>query len=209
MGVHYKFLNEEFSKNYITRFRELYDEMEKSGIRKEAHLKWVLRVEHFEEYYLEKFPWIADLPLFDYKAETLVFFRMNPTWPNGNMFHVHIDPLNANANINIPVYNCTNEAVTSWVKPTGDLKHQTEERAGDKIIKGETPVDFLKSEYEIIESVHITDRCCLFKGDVYHKVDLHSTEDKTRVMCKIWSRDIGWENLQQKFKDYIDEDYQV
>lgn len=209
MGQHFKFLNKEFSDEYINLFRQLYDEIEDCKIVKEQHLKYILRPEHLQEHYIHKFPWIKTLPQFDYTQETLVFFRMNPTWPNGNMFHIHIDPLNANANINIPVYNCTNEATTSWVEPIGEVVNEVEERAGDKIVSGETEVDFLKSSYRVIESVSITDRCCLFKGDVYHKVDLYSKEDKTRVMCKIWSRDLGWDNLQERWKDYIDNEYSI
>ena len=33
MGKHYKFLNKDFSDRYISMFRLLYDEMEKSGVR--------------------------------------------------------------------------------------------------------------------------------------------------------------------------------
>jgi len=209
MGIHYKFLNKDFSDNYISKFRLLYDEMESSGFRKEAHLKWILRPEHLQEYYVDKFDWIKELPYFDYTKETLVFFRMNPSWENGNMFHPHIDPLNANANINIPVYNCTEETVTSWLEPVGDIVNQVEERAGDKIIEGETAVDFLKSQYKVIEQVRITERCCLFKGDVWHKVDYYGTEDKTRVMCKIWSQGLNWEKLQKDFQAEIDNEYRI
>lgn len=208
MGKHYKFLNKDFSDRYISMFRLLYDEMEKSGVRKEAHLKWILRPEHLVDHYVKKFPWIKTLPDFNYEKETLVFFRMNPTWENGNHFHIHLDPLEANANINIPIYNCTSDVVTTWVEPIGKQESIVEERAGNKVVKGETEVEFLTSNHKILEEANLVgDRCCLFKGDVWHKVDVLHKRNETRVMSKIWSRGLVWKEMLKKYEDFIDDSF--
>lgn len=203
---HYKFLTKEFSDLWITRFRQLHDSAEKNKIYNEYHLKWILNPDCLK-HHVEEFPWIKTIPLFDYTKESLVFFRLNGKTDEDNHFDVHKDPYDARANLNIPVYNCTKETKTTWVEPIGDEVAQYEERMGSKIVAGQTYSNHLKSPYREIDSCSIVDRCVLFRGDVWHRVDVNYTEDKIRVMAKVWNRGIGMDELIDIYKDYIDENY--
>ena len=72
------------------------------------------------------------------------------------------------------------------VEPIGKEESIVEERAGNKVVKGETEVEFLTSNHKILEEANLVgDRCCLFKGDVWHKVDVLHKRNETRVMSKI------------------------
>ena len=116
--------------------------------------------------------------------------------------------IQGNANINIPIYNCTSDVVTTWVEPIGKEESIVEERAGNKVVKGETEVEFLTSNHKILEEANLVgDRCCLFKGDVWHKVDVLHKRNETRVMSKIWSRGLVWEEMLEKYKDFIDDSF--
>ena len=45
------------------------------------------------------------------------------------------------------------------------------------------------------------------KGDVWHKVDVLHKRNETRVMSKIWSRGLVWEEMLEKYKDFIDDSF--
>jgi len=207
MNRHFRWLNKEFSDLWISRARDLYEEAVTTGIYKEQHMKYIITPTHMCDYYIDKFSWLDDMPLYNPREHSVVFFRFNGSDPEVNHFEVHRDPIEAWANVNVPVYNCTNETRTVWVEPIGQEISQHEERAGSVIKSGETNSEHLRSPYREIDTMHITDRACLFKGDQWHKVEVDHTRDEWRVMAKFWSRQLNWEELQETFKEYIDLNY--
>ena len=209
MSIYYKFLNENFSNLWITRTRELYDHAVETGLYKELHMKYIITPTHMREYYIEKFPWLDDLPLYNPREHSVVFFRFNGSDPEVNHFEVHRDPTEAWANLNVPVYNCTEETRTIWVEPIGEERTQHEERAGSKIISGETNSEHLRSPYKELETMYITDRACLFKGDEWHKVEVDHNRNEWRVMAKYWSRKNNWDDLIEKYREHIEEEYSI
>ena len=209
MSIYYKFLSEEFSDLWISRTRELYDHAIETGQYKELHMKYIITPTHMREYYIEKSPWLDDLPLYNPREHSVVFFRFNGSDPEVNHFEVHKDPTEAWANLNVPVYNCTKETRTVWVEPIGEEYSQHEERAGSHIISGQTNSEHLRSSYKEVETMHITDRACLFKGDEWHKVEVDHDRDEWRVMAKYWSRENDWDDLIKKYSEHIDEEYSI
>ena len=149
------------------------------------------------------------MPMYDPTNESVVFFRFNGSDPETDKFEVHKDPDNACANVNVPVYNCTHETRTIWVEPIEEEIESWEYRAGSKLDpnKEETFSNHLRSEYREIETQYITDRCCLFKGDVWHKVIVDHKRDEWRIMAKFWSMGNNWEELQKTFSNDLDLNY--
>lgn len=209
MSIYYKFLSKEFSDLWIQRTRELYDHAVETGEYKELHMKYIITPTHMREYYIERFPWLDDLPLYNPREHSVVFFRFNGSNPEVDHFEVHKDPTEAWANLNVPVYNCTKETRTIWVEPIGEEYSQHEERAGSHIIAGETNSEHLRSPYREVETMYITDRACLFKGDEWHKVIVDHRRDEWRVMAKYWSRQNDWDELVEKYGKHIDEQYSI
>ena len=209
MSNNFKWLSKEFSDLWIKRCRELYDEVERTGICQELHMKYIVRASHMQEYYIDKFPWLLEMPMYDPTNESVVFFRFNGSDPETDKFEVHKDPDNACANVNVPVYNCTPETRTIWVEPIEEEIESWEYRAGSKLDpnKEETFSNHLRSEYREIETQYITDRCCLFKGDVWHKVIVDHKRDEWRIMAKFWSMGNNWEELQKTFSNDLDLNY--
>ena len=209
MSNNFKWLSKEFSDLWIKRCRELYDEVERTGICQELHMKYIVRASHMQEYYIDKFPWLLEMPMYDPTNESVVFFRFNGSDPETDKFEVHKDPDNACANVNVPVYNCTHETRTIWVEPIEEEIESWEYRAGSKLDpnKEETFSNHLRSEYREIETQYITDRCCLFKGDVWHKVIVDHKRDEWRIMAKFWSMGNNWEELQKTFSNDLDLNY--
>jgi len=209
MSNNFKWLNKQFSDLWISRCRELYQEVEKTKIVKELHMKYIVTPAQLKEYYIDKFPWLLEMPMYDPTKESLVFFRFNGSDTELNKFEVHKDPTEAYANVNVPVYNCTHETRTVWVEPIGEEIESWEFREGSKLdaTKQQTFSNHLRSEYKELETQYITDRCCLFKGDTWHKVEVDHTRDEWRVMAKFWSRGLNWQELQQTFSKYLDNDY--
>ena len=209
MSNNFKWLSKEFSDLWIKRCRELYDEVERTGICQELHMKYIVRASHMQEYYIDKFPWLLEMPMYDPTNESVVFFRFNGSDPETDKFEVHKDPDNACANVNVPVYNCTHETRTIWVEPIEEEIESWEYRAGSKLDpdKQETFSNHLRSEYREIETQYITDRCCLFKGDVWHKVIVDHKRDEWRIMAKFWSMGNNWQELQKTFSNDLDLNY--
>ena len=209
MSNNFKWLNKQFSDLWISRCRELYQEVEKTKIAKELHMKYIITPEQLKEYYIDKFPWLLEMPMYDPTKESVVFFRFNGSDKELNKFEVHKDPTEAYANVNVPVYNCTHETRTIWVEPIEEEIESWEYRAGSKLDpnKEETFSNHLRSEYREIETQYITDRCCLFKGDVWHKVIVDHKRDEWRIMAKFWSMGNNWEELQKTFSDDLDLNY--
>ena len=54
MSNNFKWLSKEFSDLWIKRCRELYDEVERTGICQELHMKYIVRASHMQEYYIDK-----------------------------------------------------------------------------------------------------------------------------------------------------------
>ena len=209
MSNNFKWLNKQFSDLWISRCRELYQEVEKTKIAKELHMKYIITPEQLKEYYIDKFPWLLEMPMYDPTKESVVFFRFNGSDKELNKFEVHKDPTEAYANVNVPVYNCTHETRTIWVEPIEEEIESWEYRAGSKLDpnKQETFSNHLRSEYREIETQYITDRCCLFKGDVWHKVIVDHKRDEWRIMAKFWSMGNNWEELQKTFSNDLDLNY--
>lgn len=209
MSNNFKWLNKQFSDLWISRCRELYQEVEKTKIAKELHMKYIITPEQLKEYYIDKFPWLLEMPMYDPTKESVVFFRFNGSDKELNKFEVHKDPTEAYANVNVPVYNCTHETRTIWVEPIEEEIESWEYRAGSKLDpnKEETFSNHLRSEYKEIETQYITDRCCLFKGDVWHKVIVDHKRDEWRIMAKFWSMGNNWEELQKTFSNDLDLNY--
>ena len=209
MSNNFKWLNKQFSDLWISRCRELYQEVEKTKIAKELHMKYIITPEQLKEYYIDKFPWLLEMPMYDPTKESVVFFRFNGSDKELNKFEVHKDPTEAYANVNVPVYNCTHETRTIWVEPIEEEIESWEYRAGSKLDpnKEETFSNHLRSEYREIETQYITDRCCLFKGDVWHKVIVDHKRDEWRIMAKFWSMGNNWEELQKTFSNDLDLNY--
>ncbi len=209
MSQYFKWLNKEFSDLWIERCKELYQEVEKTNLVKKLHMKYIITPELMRNYYIDKFPWLFEMPMYDPTKESVVFFRFNGSDPETDKFEVHKDPTEAWANVNVPVYNCTHETRTIWVEPIGEEIESWEYRMGSKLDLKEqqTLSNHLRSDYQELEIQYITDRCCLFKGDTWHKVQVDHKRDEWRVMAKFWSRKLNWENLQETFKNYIDFNY--
>jgi len=209
MSDNFKWLSKEFSDLWIARCRELYAEVEKTKIVKELHMKYIVTSTHMQDYYIDKFPWLLEMPMYDPTKESVVFFRFNGSDPETNRFEVHKDPIEGIANVNVPVYNCTHETRTVWVEPIDEEIESWEYRAGSKLDSTgtETFSNHLRSEYRELETQFITDRCCLFKGDTWHKVEVDHNRDEWRVMAKFWSRGLDWQQLQETFKEHLDPDY--
>lgn len=209
MSSYFKWLNKEFSDLWISRVRDLYDHAVECGQYKGLHMKHIITPTHMREYYITRFPWLLEMPMYDPTKESVVFFRFNGSDPETDKFEVHKDPTEAWANVNVPVYNCTHETRTVWVEPIGEEIESWEHRAGSRLdpTEQQTFSNHLRSEYRELETQYITDRCCLFKGNTWHKVEVDHNRDEWRVMAKFWSRQLDWEQLQKTFKDYIDPDY--
>lgn len=209
MSDNFKWLSKEFSDLWISRCRELYAEIEKTRLVKELHMKYIVTPTLMREYYIDRFPWLLEMPLYNPTKESVVFFRFNGSDLETNKFEVHKDPTEAYANVNVPVYNCTHETRTIWVEPIGEEVESWEYRAGSKLDKNqnETFSNHLRSEYREIETQYITDRCCLFRGDTWHKVQVDHSRDEWRVMAKFWSRGLDWNHLQETFKKHLDPYY--
>lgn len=205
----FTWLSKEFSDLWIARCRELYDHAVECGEYKELHMKYILTPTHMREYYIERFPWLNEMPMYDPTKESVVFFRFNGSDPETDKFEVHKDPTEAWANVNVPVYNCTHETRTIWVEPVGESKSLADHYAGSKTDPhgNETFSEHLLSAHREIETQFITDRACLFKGDTWHKVQVDHNRDEWRVMAKFWSRQLDWNELHETFIDDLDYEY--
>ena len=77
MSQYFKWLNKEFSDLWIERCKELYQEVEKTNLVKKLHMKYIITPELMRNYYIDKFPWLFEMPMYDPTKESVVFFRFN------------------------------------------------------------------------------------------------------------------------------------
>lgn len=206
--MNYAYLNENYSTDLIDKFRNLYDAVIASGIAKKQHMKYTLRPEH-TSFYLDKFPWLHNIPLWNPATDNIIFLLINASLDEYKDYSVHKDPGNVISNINVPIYNCGPDTVTYWVEPIGELKVSWEGRIGNKVKEGELVSEQLKNDYKIIDECKISDRCVLFNGANWHKVESKHNRNEERVMCKICHKNISWDTLYNYMESYIDVEYRI
>ena len=198
MSKCYVELNQEFSDTWCPRFKQLYDRVHKTQNCHHVWWAYVLHPSRLKRDYLDEFPWLTEIPSYDINDEknTIIFFRSNGQ--KNRHVKAHVDPNEIDWSIVLPVQNCTDETVTNWVEPIGDV---VEERA--KTSAGNKDVKMLGNNTKIIDSYCFTNKAALFNGGQWHEVRISHNRDEDRVLGKLWTPKLSKEHMLEVCKQWI------
>ena len=200
-------LNDELSKDLIPKFRDVFYFFKKNAVDKDSlirklHLGYTaMRPEAFD-FVAAEFPWLEEFRLKYGLTKKLNFLETNGT--EKPEFLPHIDGKLGELEVmfNAPILNCTPETVTYWVEPKVLIEPILLCENGSKTSTayGATPHLPPDTEYSIITSHSFTDKCALFRSNVYHGVKNNSQSDDYRIMMHWWfPADVSWNNAMEKF----------
>jgi len=190
-------LSKKFTDFWQPKWQSLYDRIDETQNCKHLHWKYVLEPNKVKEDYLHDFSWLNEILSYNIDKDSIVFFKTNGEQkPN---VKPHVDPGEMHWALVFPVYNCTEDVVTSWVEPLGNISANYAEYNNCY----DTAVLNLRSDYKVIETYAITDRAIMFKGDQWHKVTSLHNRNETRVIAKIWSEHLTLNYLKDICKDII------
>jgi len=207
-------LNETFSQEYITKFKEVFYFFKKNAIDKDSlirklHLGYTaMRPEAFD-FVSAEFPWLEEFRLKHNLTKKLNFLETHGL--DKTEFKIHIDGKLGDPEVmfNVPILNCTTETKTFWVRPleefTSELKCENGTNSDTK--RGSTPHLPEDIKYEIISEHSFTNKCSLFRSDIFHGVINNSLRDEYRIMMHWWfPKEVTWNDSLDKFK-YATGDY--
>lgn len=193
-------LSLEKSQKYIHMFRSVFSFVsahagqDYSQIRR-LHLGYTAMREPAFDFISAEFPWLED-----FRRSMSLEKKINFLETNGvekKEFLPHVDGKN-NAPIamfNVPILNCTSETKTYWVEPIADFKPVLLCENGTKgdTKLGATPHLPSDVPFRVVAEHSFTDRCVLFRSNVFHGVKNNSMSSSPRIMMHWWFSDgIDW-----------------
>ena len=207
----FKEMNETFSRIIIEKLTDVFlfykeNAIDKNSLIRKLHLGYTaMRPEAFD-FVAEEFPWLEE-----FRKEYNLTKKLNFLETHGidkPEFKAHIDgsPGKPHVMFNTPILNCTDETVTYWVKPNGDFNPilQCENSTNSDTKHGATPHLPEDTPVDLIQKYSFTNRCVLFRSDIYHGVLNMSNKDEYRIMSHWWFPDFySWESAINSFKGNI------
>lgn len=192
--------SKEFSEIYIPKFREVFyffkeNAVDENSLIRKLHLGYTaMRPEAFD-FVANVFPWLEDFRVKFGLEKKLNFLETNGL--EKPEFKLHIDGQIGDPSVmfNCPVLNCTNETVTYWIEPQEEYDTILLCENGTKTEKkyGATPHISENTKYRIVHTYSITDRCVLFRSDVFHGVKNKSNRNEDRIMMHWWfPKTVNW-----------------
>ena len=195
-----KEFGEEFSNTYIPQFREVFyffkrNAVDNNSLIRKLHLGYTaMRPEAFD-FVSNEFPWIEEFRLKFGLEKKINFLETHGL--SKPEFKLHIDgtPGAPSMMFNCPILNCTEETTTYWVEPMEDYETilLCENGTNGEKKHGATPHIPEGIKYRTIHSDTITNRCVLFRSDIFHGVKNISNRDEYRIMMHWWfPKSIQW-----------------
>jgi hypothetical protein len=192
---------DEFSNELIPRFRDVFEfvklhsDSEASGIRR-LHLGYTAMREHAFDFITREYPWLED-----FRCKMGLEKKLNFLETNGldkSEFKPHIDgkPGNPAVMFNAPIQNCTDQTETYWVEPLEEMTPVLlcENGQSSERVRGATPHLPPQTPFRILQSHHFTNRCALFRSDIFHGAINRSKSADPRIMMHWWyPPQISWE----------------
>ena len=193
--TYYREINQEFSDQYIPKFREVYyffkeNAVDEDSLIRKLHLGYTAMREEAFDRAAEEFPFLEE-----FRVEYNLSKRLNFLETHGldkPTFEPHIDGKEYNeVMFNVPILNCTDETTTTWVEPVEDFDPilLCENKSESSRRKGATPHIPDGVEYIEAATTTITDRAVLFRSNKFHRVDNRTGRDEYRIMMHWWFPD--------------------
>lgn len=191
----YRELSKEFSDEYIPKFKEVYyffkqNAVDENSLIRKLHLGYTAMREEAFDFASYEFPWLEEFRVKYNLSKRLNFLETHGL--DKPVFEPHIDGKEFNeVMFNVPVLNCTNETVTTWVEALEDFDPVLlcENKMETRSIKGATPHIPDGVKYREVCSHRIVDRALLFRSNIFHKVSNNSARDEYRIMMHWWFPD--------------------
>lgn len=178
-------LSKEWTQDWAEKFIPLYEYLVRNPSKcKYINYKYVCFSEHSKSL-VKKFPFIKDIPNFDYKDESMYFAFLTLNGKNKKSWTPHIDPDNTKWDITLPLLNCTNETITTWLDPLEETRD----------IRGDETMQVYTGEYKVLAKTSITDHALVLRSDILHKVDIMHDRDETRVVVKFFIPKLELEDI--------------
>ena len=137
-----------------------------------------------------EFPWLEDFRKKYNLSKRLNFLETHGL--NKPTFSPHIDGKEYNeVMFNVPILNCTTETKTYWVKPKREFNPilLCEDRKTSETKKGATPHLPEDIEFDVVCEFSFTNKCTLFRSNIYHGVINKTNKDQYRIMMHWWFPD--------------------
>ena len=209
----FKELTEEFSKNLINNLTEgfmFYKQyaVDKDSLIRKLHLGYTAMRPDAFDFVAEEFPWLEE-----FRKQYNLTKKLNFLETDGldkKEFKVHIDgePEKPSVMLNSPILNCTKDTVTYWVEPQEkfDPILQCENGTNNQKSHGATPHLPDNVPVNLIQKHSFTNKCALFRSDIYHGVINNSNKKEQRIMSHWWFPDYyKWEHAVNSFKGNIND----
>lgn len=204
-------MDEAFSKEMIYKLTDVFHFFKANAVDNESlirklHLGYTAMREEAFDFVAEEFPWLEE-----FRDEFGLSKRLNFLETHGidkPEFKIHIDgkPGAPYVMFNTPILNCNTDTTTFWVQPKTDFDPVMACENGDSADtkRGATPHLPEDIEYDLIDKTSFTNKCALFRSDIYHGVINSSNKDEYRIMCHWWfPNNFEWREAKLMFGDYV------
>lgn len=204
----FKEINETFSEVVITKLTEVFyfykdHAVDRDSLIRKLHLGYTaMRPEAFD-FVAEEFPWIEE-----FRKEYNLAKKLNFLETDGfdkAEFKAHIDgsPGKPHVMFNTPIINCDINTITYWVEPLEEFDPvlQCENRTNYDKKNGATPHLPENIKINLIHKHSFTNKCSLFRSDIYHGVLNMTNKKEHRIMSHWWFPDyFTWNEAIESFK---------
>ena len=204
-------LEETFSKEIIHKLGLVFNFYKQNAVDNQSlirklHLGYTaMRPEAFD-IVAEEFPWVEQ-----FREEYGLSKKLNFLETHGldkPEFKLHIDgePGKPHVMFNAPIMNCDENTVTYWVDPLESFTPVLACENGNSSEKqnGATPHLPENANYNLIDKTSFTNRCALFRSDIYHGVLNNSKKDEYRIMAHWWFPDFfTWKQSKFMFIEHV------